>query len=129
MICNKSADKKGSWSNINVIRLLEGIYPKKIIKIETDVNSSALGYYKIGGFRDISSLAYITIGTGVGVGLIVNGKVVHGYQHPEGGHLILHRTLLGSCKKSGCLSHNFCIEGYSAAPFLAKELGVELDEI
>lgn len=77
---------------------MEQTFPGKIVKVDTDVNSSALAHFNLGNFGQISSLAYITIGTGVGVGMVINYKVVHGYQHPEGGHLLIARTELGRKK-------------------------------
>ena len=52
--------------------MLNSIYPNKKIKIETDVNTSALGEFYYGKHNVKDSLAYITIGTGIGVGMIIN---------------------------------------------------------
>ena len=59
---------------------------KKHASVETDVNAAAIAEFRLGNHGSINSLAYVTIGTGVGVGLVVNGKTVHGFLHPEGGH-------------------------------------------
>ena len=59
------------------------------VYIDTDVNSCAWAEFKEGGHGVKNSLAYITVGTGVGVGLVVNGKTVHGLVHPEGGHMLI----------------------------------------
>ena len=59
------------------------------VYIETDVNSCAWAEFKMGGHEVKGSLAYVTVGTGVGVGLVVNGKTVHGLVHPEGGHMLI----------------------------------------
>ena len=61
----------------------------KKISIDTDVNACAMAEYLNGGHCVKNSLAYITVGTGVGVGLVINGKTVHGLLHPEGGHSIV----------------------------------------
>ena len=71
---------------MNLVKLVSSLYVKKPIKIETDVNTSALGEFYFGKHNVKDSLAYITIGTGIGVGMIVNGKPIHGFMHPEGGH-------------------------------------------
>jgi fructokinase len=57
-------------------------------KIDTDVNAAAMAEFKLGKHEIKQSLVYITIGTGVGVGVIVNGKPIHGLTHPEGGHIV-----------------------------------------
>ena len=87
-ILKASSDKKISWANINVPKLILSQFPKKPLKIETDVNAAALGEFHFGKHGAKNSLAYITLGTGIGVGLIINSKPVHGYQHPEGGHTL-----------------------------------------
>ena len=79
--------------------------------MDTDVNACALYEYKFGNHRTIDSLAYITVGTGVGLGLVINGKTVHGLIHPEGGHCRL--QILDEDKefKGVCPSHGNCLEG------------------
>lgn len=56
--------------------------------IDTDVNACAYAEFRLGNHQVKESLAYITVGTGVGVGIIANGKTVHGLTHPEGGHIM-----------------------------------------
>ena len=81
---------KAAWRNTSLINPLrkacEG--PKRTlkVKIDTDVNAPALAEFLVTQ-EDISSLAYITCGTGVGVGLVIHGKCVHGRMHPEAGHV------------------------------------------
>jgi len=60
----------------------------KSVDIETDVNAAAKAEYMLGGHKVKSSLAYVTVGTGVGVGYVINHKTVHGLTHPEGGHIM-----------------------------------------
>lgn len=59
--------------------------------LDTDVNGSCLGEVTYGCARGLDSVIYITIGTGVGVGVCINGKLLHGMLHPEGGHILLAR--------------------------------------
>lgn len=77
--------QKKPWEQFSLANALSKIY-KKPVSIETDVNAAAIAEFRLGNHGLINSLAYITIGTGVGVGLVVDGKTVHGYLHPEGGH-------------------------------------------
>ena len=79
------ADQKKPWEKFSLANELSKVY-KKPVSVETDVNAAAIAEFRLGNHGPINSLAYITIGTGVGVGLVVNGKTVHGYLHPEGGH-------------------------------------------
>jgi fructokinase len=91
---------KESWRNVDILTPLkaacQGSGRALAVQVETDVNAPALAEYlqdientnnNNNNISNISSLAYVTVGTGVGVGLIVNGKPVHGRMHPEGGHV------------------------------------------
>jgi fructokinase len=92
---------KAAWRNVNVLEPLRDACSDDVdgdelpTVFETDVNAPALAEYasvvssndKRNRSNNIQSLAYITVGTGVGVGLVVNGQAVHGRVHPEGGHV------------------------------------------
>ena len=95
---------KKNWRGVDVLSpLIEACQSesntetktKLAVKIDTDVNAPAVAEYlkqqsenrEGNETKSISSLAYVTIGTGVGVGLVINGKPVHGMMHPEGGHV------------------------------------------
>ena len=86
------------------------------IFIDTDVNVCALYEYQkgkqLGQVKE--SLCYITVGTGVGVGLIINDKCVHGAQHPEGGHVFVPLDPRDKDFKGVCPSHNTCVEGLTS---------------
>ena len=64
------------------------------IGLDTDVNASAIGEATYGVTKGLDSSIYITVGTGIGVGVILDGKAVHGMQHPEAGHILLSRHTL-----------------------------------
>jgi len=69
------------------------------------------------------SLCYITVGTGIGIGLVINGKCVHGMMHPEGGHARV--PLLESDKFEGvCPFHKNCLEGLCTNVAIQKRLGL-----
>lgn len=80
-----ASKQKKLWEGVSITKQLSSFYMKHC-SIETDVNAAAIAEYRLGNHGKINSLAYITIGTGVGVGLVINGKTVHGFLHPEGGH-------------------------------------------
>lgn len=83
--------KASSFSDISLL-LPSPLLPKtdgtKPVLFDTDVNAPALAEFTYhASSPSQSSVAYITVGTGVGVGLVINGKTVHGLVHPEGGHV------------------------------------------
>eukprot|EP00828_Plagiopyla_frontata_P019268 TRINITY_DN2464_c0_g1_i1.p2 TRINITY_DN2464_c0_g1~~TRINITY_DN2464_c0_g1_i1.p2 ORF type:complete len:190 (+),score=42.02 TRINITY_DN2464_c0_g1_i1:268-837(+) len=97
--------------------------------MDTDVNSCATAEFFLGGHNVKESLAYITIGTGVGVGLVINGKTVHGLQHPEGGHQRLEilpadKDFVGVCPFHGC-----CAEGLITNHAIAKRKQTTIDKL
>ena len=90
---------KKSWRGVDVLSPLVAACQSKsspqtlAVKIDTDVNAPAVAEYlsekeeTTSEKKEISSLAYVTVGTGVGVGLVIHGEPVHGRMHPEGGHV------------------------------------------
>ena len=92
------------------------------VAIDTDVNGSALGELHHGAGRGLSSLVYITVGTGIGGGLVVNGEPVHGLIHPEVGHMPV-RAAAGDGFEGICPYHGNCLEGMASGPAIAARWG------
>lgn len=91
---------------------------------DTDVNGAALGeYYWIPENRELDPLLYITVGTGIGVGGIVNGKALHGLIHPEAGHMFIPHDLSEDPFPGVCPYHGDCMEGLASGPSMAKRWG------
>lgn len=88
--------------------------------LDTDVNGSCLGEVTYGCARGLDSVIYITIGTGVGVGVCINGKLLHGMLHPEGGHILLARHEDDS-KGGICPYHKNCLEGFASGPSIEPD--------
>jgi len=84
-----STPKKG-WNNVDLLGpILEACPAGVAYEFDTDVNAPAMAEFTLGGLRQrgCTSCAYVTVGTGIGVGLVVNGQCVHGLLHPEAGHV------------------------------------------
>lgn len=93
------------------------------VGFDTDVNAAALGEATFGCTRGLDTSIYITVGTGVGVGVILNGKPHHGMLHPEGGHILLSRHPEDPLARGVCPYHPSCLEGLAAGPSLAARWG------
>lgn len=90
------------------------------IGFDTDVNGSALGEQIFGAGQGIDDLVYITIGTGIGAGVICEGRLLHGMLHPEAGHILLGRRSEDTEYVSICPYHSDCAEGLCSGPAMQK---------
>jgi fructokinase len=111
-----STPKKG-WSGTDIPGFLKS-HLHWTITIDTDVNAAAYGEYLWGAGRNLSSMVYFTIGTGIGGGAILNGKPIHGLVHPEMGHLIVDHDLSKDPFPGVCPYHKDCFEGLATGPSL-----------
>lgn len=96
--------------------------------LDTDVNGSCLGEVTYGCAKGLDSVIYITIGTGVGVGVCVGGKLLHGMLHPEGGHILLARHP-EDAKGGICPYHSNCMEGFASGPSIEARWGRKAIEL
>ena len=92
------------------------------VGFDTDVNAACLGEATFGCMQDVDTGIYITIGTGVGVGTMVNRKLLHGMLHPEGGHILLEKNPKDTYKGK-CPFHSNCMEGLAAGPAIEGRYG------
>ena len=93
------------------------------VAIDTDVNGAALAEATLGAAKGLKSCLYVTVGTGVGGGLVMEGRLVHGLVHPEFGHMLL-RPVEGDPMPGGvCPYHRGCLEGLASGPAIEKRWG------
>ena len=109
---------KLAWKNFNVLGALKDKFNIPI-SIETDVNVAAYGEFKKGAALGLDSCIYITIGTGIGGGVIINGRIIDTNNNPELGHIFVKR-FLNDDFPGVCPYHNDCLEGVASGPALAK---------
>lgn len=114
------ATTKPGWSGFNLGRALAERIDAPVT-IDTDVNAAALAEQAIGAGRGLHTVAYVTIGTGIGGGLAVNGRTLKGALHPEIGHIAVRRAD-DDGQASVCGFHPACVEGLAAGPAVALRL-------
>lgn len=115
---------KPGWQQTDVVGFFRSRFAVPI-GFDTDVNAAALAEHFWGAGQGLDPLIYITVGTGVGGGILVNGKLVHGTLHPEIGHLnvsppLNSRALHSECQ---CPFHRSCVEGYASGSAISKRWG------
>jgi len=98
------------------------------VALDTDVNGAAIAEARWGAGRRLGSVAYLTVGTGIGGGLVIDGRPVHGAMHPEMGHVRLERAP-GDEQASVCGFHPDCAEGLASGPAIRARFGCNFDEL
>jgi fructokinase len=93
------------------------------VGFDTDVNAAAAGEARWGAGRGLANFIYLTVGTGIGGGAIVNGEVIHGLLHPEMGHIRLPHDRTADPYPGGCPYHGDCLEGLAAGPAMQARWG------
>ncbi|MCM6935021.1 ROK family protein [Enterococcus faecalis] len=118
------ASPKKEWRGFNFVEAIKEWFSAPLF-LTTDVNASAYGEYCVGGAETVASCVYVTVGTGIGAGVIQNNRFVGGMTHLEIGHgfISIHETdqlFSGVCPYHG----NKCFEGVAAGPSIEKRTGI-----
>ncbi len=119
---------KLKWKDYNIVGTIKEALKLEKVYFDTDVNCAALGEAKFGIAKGLSDVVYLTIGTGIGGGAIVDGKTVKGLLHPEMGHINVKRHK--NDKYEGvCIYHKDCLEGLASGPAIEKRWGKPGNEL
>lgn len=113
---------KPHWANVNLAGAIHAALGVPI-GFDTDVNIAGLGEWRWGAARGLSNFIYLTIGTGIGGGVLIDGKPVHGLLHPELGHIPLPHDRTADPYPGRCPYHGDCLEGMAAGPAIGERWG------
>lgn len=113
---------KPGWQHIEFAGLVERKLGVKV-GFDTDVNAAALGEHRWGNAKEIDNFIYLTVGTGIGGGAMVNGQLLHGLLHPEMGHILVPHDLEIDPFEGACPFHKDCLEGLASGLAMEKRWG------
>ena len=118
---------KTAWKNFDIVGCVKDALNIPV-GFDTDVNGSLLGEITWGCAKGLTDAIYLTIGTGIGGGVMTNGKLLHGMLHPELGHIIIAKSQSdkGECV---CPYHDSCFEGLAAGPSVEKRWGSKAKDL
>jgi fructokinase len=106
---------KVEWRNYNLAGAVKSAL-KVPVGFDTDVNAAILGEARWGAAHNVANALYLTIGTGIGGGALVSGKLLHGVSHPEMGHIRIPHDLASDPFTGICPFHGDCLEGLASGP-------------
>lgn len=118
---------KRDWEGANLVAGLQGRIGCPA-SLDTDVNAAALAEARWGAGRGLGSVAYLTVGTGIGGGLVIERRAVRGAMHPEVGHVRIKRHASDDYR-SRCAYHEDCAEGLASGPAIMDRFGKTLAEL
>ncbi|MBQ0036815.1 MAG: ROK family protein [Firmicutes bacterium] len=132
---NKNSDTYGyitttpkpGWANTDVVGYFKQLNVP--IGFDTDVNVACLGEVTYGAGKDIDSVIYGTIGTGIGFGVYLDGRLVHGLMHTETGHMLLSKHEKDKDFVGPCPFHDNCFESLASGPSIEKRYGTKAENL
>jgi fructokinase len=99
------------------------------VAIDTDVNAAALGEFTWGAGQGLEVVLYLTVGTGIGGGGVIHGRMIHGLMHPEMGHIRVPRIPEDASFAGICPYHGDCLQGLASGPAIQTRWGKPADEL
>ncbi|MGD8792500.1 MAG: ROK family protein [Anaerolineae bacterium] len=119
---------KRGWAHTDFAGAVQAALDRPV-GFDTDVNGAALGEHRWGAARGLDSFVYLTIGTGIGGGGLVNGRLLHGLVHPEMGHVYLPPHADDPHPEGFCPFHGHCLEGMASGTAIEKRWGQRAESL
>lgn len=113
---------KAGWEHYDILGAMKAHYPDTQFAFTTDVNAAAYGELKMGAADGLDSCVYLTVGTGIGGGVVEHGQILQSYSHPEIGHMLIRQQPEDSYEGT-CPYHHNCLEGLAAGPAIERRWG------
>ncbi len=120
---------KPGWSQVDIAGVIQRALQVPV-SLDTDVNAAALGeQFWIEENHSLDPFVYMTVGTGIGVGILINYQPVHGMVHPEAGHIFIPHSHQEDPFEGVCPYHGDCLEGLASGPAMHKRWGVRAEDL
>lgn len=124
------ATPKQGWESTDIVGYFKNVLGRSLpVGFDTDVNAAVLAEARWGAGQKLRDIVYLTIGTGVGGGALINGELLHGYAHPEMGHILLPKHPLDDAFPGVCPFHGACLEGLASGPSIEARWGVNAADL
>lgn len=118
---------KPGWANTDVVGAFKSLNIP--IGFDTDVNAACFGEVTYGAGKELDSVIYGTIGTGIGFGVYLDGRLIHGLMHTETGHMLLSKHEMDKDFHGPCPYHDNCFETLASGPSIEKRWGKKGEEL